>query len=121
MPVNALELNVIDKGTEGPTHVETPTPALTTTVPDCLLLAGLSPDTMVDAPVVSSWPPGFGNEVSVKNPPFPLPNAWTNLFLAERPWPTPATLPASSIGWNIVAGNAYYGALSFVLALAPAL
>jgi hypothetical protein len=119
-PVNAYDVVVVKTGTDGPTHIETPTPALATTVSNCLLLAGLSPDSAIDSPVVTSWPDGFTNDVSVKNPEFPRPNGWANIYLAERPWQGPGTYPASSIGWDIESGYAYYGAVSFMLALAPA-
>ncbi len=118
-PVNAYDVVVVKTGTDGPTHIETPTPALATTVSNCLLLAGLSPDSDIDSPVVASWPEGFTDDVSVKNPEFPRPNGWANIYLAQRPWEVAATFPASSIGWEIESGYAYYGAVSFMLALAP--
>lgn len=118
-PVNAYDVVVVDEGTEGPTHIVTATPPVTTTVSNCLLLAGLSPDSAVDAPVVTAWPEGFANEISVKNPRFPRPNGWANIYLAERAWEEPATFPASSFEWDIENGYSYYGAVSFVLALAP--
>jgi hypothetical protein len=118
-PVNAYDVVVVDRGTDGPTHIETPTPALATTAPNCLLLAGLSPDSSIDAPAVTAWPDGFGNSLSVTNPQFPRPYGWANIYLAERAWETPATFPAASIAWDIKDGTAYYGAVSFLLALAP--
>jgi len=118
-PVNDYNVVVVDHGTDGPTHIDTPTPAITTTSPNCLLLAGLSPDSAVDAPVVTSWPEGFGNELSVNNLKFPRPYGWANIYLAERPWNAAATFPASSFGWDFATGTVYYGAVSFVLALAP--
>jgi hypothetical protein len=118
-PVNAYDVVVVDTGTDGPTRIDTATPAVTTTLSNCLLLAGLSPDSAVDAPVVATWPPGFGNDVSVNNPEFPRPDGWANIYLAERTWDAPATFPAASISWDIEVGTRYYGALSFVLALAP--
>lgn len=121
-PVNAYEVALVDHGTDDMTHVETPTPAITTTSNDCLLIAGLSPDTAVDAPVVSSWPDGFDeNQTSVSNPPHPYPNGWANIYSAERHLAQAGTVPASSFGWDMTYGGmSYYGALSFVLALAPA-
>jgi hypothetical protein len=87
-----------------------------------LLIAGLSPDTAVDAPVVSNWPEGFDeNQTSVNNPPHPYPNGWANIYTAERHLAQAGTVPASFFGWDITYdGMSYYGALSFVLALAPA-
>jgi hypothetical protein len=118
-PVNDYAVaGVDDMGESGVTHVETPTPALTTTVSNCLLLAGLSPDSAIDAPVITTWPEGFADALSVTNPPLPSPYGWSNIYLAERNW-APATFPASSIGWDIVNGYQYNGAVSFLLALAP--
>jgi hypothetical protein len=121
-PVNAYEVALVPEGTEDMTHIETPTPAITTTANDCLLIAGLSPDTAVDAPVVSNWPEGFDeNQTSVNNPPHPYPNGWANIYTAERHLARAGTVPASFFGWDITYdGMSYYGALSFVLALAPA-
>lgn len=119
-PVNVYDIaGTDDLGGSGSTRVHTPTPALTTTVPNCLLLAGLSPDTVIESPVVASWPDGFSNELSVKNPKLPYPYGWANIYLAERTWETPATFPESSIAWDIAVGDTYYGGVSFVLALAP--
>jgi hypothetical protein len=119
-PVNAYDLALVPLGSDGIQRIDTPTPELRTTASNCLLLAGLSPDSAVDAPVVAAWPEGFANEVSVNNPPLPRPYGWANIYLAERTWESPATFPASSIGWDIQESYyKYYGALSFMLALAP--
>ena len=119
-PVDIYDIaGTADEGADGVTRVSTPTPALTTTVPNCLLLAGLSPDSLVDSPVIVTWPDGFANALEVKNKNLPWPNGWANIYLAERPWEEPSTFPASSIVWDIKAGERYYGAVSFMLALAP--
>ena len=102
------------------TQVMTTTPAITTTTANCLLIAGLSPDTTIDRPVISSWPQGFDeNQVSVVNPGNPYPLGWANIFSAERHLQTAGTVPASSFNWTVTDGGQYYGALSFVLALSP--
>jgi hypothetical protein len=81
----------------------------------------LSPDSHIDAPVVSYWPDGFTlNHTSVTNPPTPYPNGWANIYTAERPQPQAGTVPASKFGWNMTYdGISWWGSLSFVLALAP--
>jgi hypothetical protein len=121
-PVNAYEVALVPEGTEDTVHIETPTPAITTKTNDCLLIAGLSPDTAVDAPAISSWPEGFDeNQTSVNNPPHPYPNGWANIYTAERHLAQAGTVPASRFAWDMTYGGmSYYGALSFVLALAPA-
>lgn len=120
-PINAYETQLVPEGSDTSAHVVTPTPSITTSREDCLLIAGLSPDTAVDAPTISAWPDGFDeNRVSVVNPPAPYPYGWANIYSAERPQTTAATLPASSFGWDMTyGGTSYYGALSFVIALAP--
>jgi hypothetical protein len=120
MPVNAYEVNVIDSGAQDINQVSTPTPAITTTVAHCLLIAGLSPDSAVDAPVVTSWPDGFLDQVSVINPPHPYPGGWANIYAAERHLTAAGTVPASAFVWRPTLATSYYGALSFVVALAPA-
>jgi len=118
-PVNAYEPFLVPSGAVG-TQVMTATPAITTTTANCLLIAGLSPDTTVDRPVISSWPQGFDeNQVSVVNPGNPYPLGWANIFSAERHLQTAGTVPASSFNWTVTDGGQYYGALSFVLALSP--
>jgi hypothetical protein len=121
-PINDYAALVVAKGAESVTEVVTPTPAVKTTVADCLLIAGLSPDSAVDAPVITSWPDGFGeNQVSVINPAHPYPNGWANIYSAERHVAAAAEVPASAFGWDITGDNhQYYGTLAFVLALAPA-
>ena len=118
-PVNAYEVAVVKSGAVE-TQVMTATPAITTTVDNCLLIAGLSPDTTVDRPVINSWPQGFDeNQMSVQNPPNPYPLGWANIFSAERHLATAGTVPASSFNWTVTDGGQYYGSLSFVLALSP--
>jgi hypothetical protein len=119
MPVNAYEVNVVSAGQQDITEVSTPTPAITTTVADCLLIAGLSPDSAVDSPVVTSWPDGFFEQVSVINPPHPYPGGWANIYAAERHLGAAGAVPASDFAWKPTLATSYYGALSFVLALAP--
>jgi hypothetical protein len=120
-PINAYASLVEPTGTDTTTRVTTATPAVTTTVAGCLAIAGLSPDTEIDAPVVSSWPEGFqDNRVSVNNPPYPYPNGWANIYAAERRLPEAGEVPASAFEWEITYGGMQYdGSLSFVLALAP--
>jgi hypothetical protein len=120
-PFNAHQPLLVKAGTDNTTHIVTATPAITTTVDDCLLIAGLSPDTAVDAPVVTSWPAGFDeNQVSVINPPTPYPNGWANIYSAERHLAKASTVPASAFEWELTyGGSEYYGSLAFVLALAP--
>jgi hypothetical protein len=121
-PINAYASAVVQTGTTTTKHINTPTPAITTTADDCLLIAGLSPDTQIDAPIVSSWPAGFDqNRISVVNPPNPTPFGWANIYAAERPLPKASTLPAGVFGWDMTYdGMDYFGSLTFVLALAPA-
>ncbi len=108
-------------GQTGDANVSTPTPAVATTVANCLLIAGLSPDSAVDAPVVTVWPDGFDeNRVSVTNPQFPYPNGWANIYQAERHVVSAMAVPGSAFKWKTTAADQYYGARSFILALAPA-
>jgi hypothetical protein len=119
-PVNAYEVTLVPTGEKGITQAVTKTPAITTKVDNCLLIAGLSPDTAVDTPQVVFWPVGFTeNQVSVINPAHPYPFGWADIYQAERHLPKAGTVAASSFTW--VFGNAteYYGSLAFVLALAP--
>ena len=120
-PVNAYEVLTFDTGSENSQHIVTPTPAITTTVDNCLLVAGLSPDTAIDRPEVTAWPEGFDeNRISVVNPAHPYPFAWANIYSAERPAPRAGKVPGSHFDWDITYdGSNYYGSLSFVLALAP--
>jgi hypothetical protein len=119
-PVNAYQVKVIPTGQSSISKVVTPTPAITTTVANCLLIAGLSPDSGVDAPVITTWPQGFGeNQVSVINPVNPYPYGWANIYSAERHLPAAGTVAASEFDWDISHNDGYFGALSFVLALAP--
>jgi hypothetical protein len=111
---------VVPTGKQTVTQVATATPTITTTVANCLLIAGLSPDTSVDAPVISAWPQGFGeNQVSVNNPAHPYPFGWANIYSAERHLPAASAVPVSEFDWTISNGTGYFGALTFVLALAP--
>jgi hypothetical protein len=119
-PINKYKPLVFDTGEAGVTEAVTETPALTTTTANCLVIAGLSPDTAIDAPVISSWPEGFDeNRVSVVNPPYPYPYGWANIYAAERRVAEPSTIEASAFTWTLLNANVQYGALSFVLALAP--
>jgi hypothetical protein len=121
-PINAYETVLVETGSEASKDVITPTPAITTDVDGCLLLAGLSPDSQIDAPIVTTWPEGFDeHQVSVKNPKAPYPLGWANIYAAERHSPQAGTLPASSFEWSMTyGGTTYYGALTFIVALAPA-
>lgn len=121
-PINAYETVLIETGSEDSKDVVTPTPAITTDVDGCLLIAGLSPDSDIDAPNVTNWPEGFDeHQVSVKNPKAPYPFGWANIYSAERHLPRAGTLPASSFEWTMTYGGMiYFGALTFVVALAPA-
>lgn len=121
-PINDYQFVVVDTGSSASMHVETATHAITSTVDNCLLIAGLSPDSYIDAPTVSSWPAGFDqNHVSVTNPTSPMPYGWANIYSAERSLAKAGTVPASFFGWEITyGGKDYYGAFTFVLALAPA-
>ena len=120
-PINGYDVETVDLGSDTSVHVETPTPAITTSVANCLLIAGLSPDSAIDAPLISSWPEGFSdNPMSVTNPPNPYPDGWANIYSIERDMPDAGTLPASYFGWEITNGSKlYFGALSFIVALAP--
>jgi hypothetical protein len=119
-PVNAYEVTVDSSGEPGVTMASTATPLIKTTVANCLLIAGLSPDTTIDARVISSWPQGFvENQVSVNNPAHPYPFGWANIYSAERHLPAAGTVSASAFGWTISNGTGYFGSLAFVLALAP--
>lgn len=122
-PVNDYVPSVLTSGSKNSSHVETPTPSITTNVDDCLLIAGFSPDTAIDAPKITMWPAGFDeNQVSVTNPGPPTPNGWTNIYSAERHQSKAGAVPASVFGWDMTyGGQEYYGSLTFVLALAPAL
>jgi len=119
-PINAYEVAKVDTNSDTK-HVETPTPAITTTADNCRLIAGLSPDTAIDAPVISIWPAGFDeNQVSVKNPPTPYPFGWANIYSAERQQAKAGSVAASVFGWDLTYGGTQsYGSLAFVLALAP--
>jgi hypothetical protein len=120
-PVNAYQPLLVKTGAEV-AHVDTPTPAVTTTVAHCLVIAGLAPDTMVDSPVITAWPVGFDeNQVSVTNPPFPFPYGWTSIYAAERHVAVAGKVAAASFGWDIGVsdGKKYFGSLAFTLALAP--
>jgi hypothetical protein len=120
-PINDYAANVLKTGSASSTEVETPTPPITTNVDDCLLIAGLSPDTAVDAPTISTWPAGFDeNQVSVTNPAHPLPNGWANIYSAERHQSKAGAVPTSAFGWKLTyGGQEYYGSMTFVVALAP--
>jgi hypothetical protein len=119
-PVNSYEVRVDATGKQGATEASTATPIIKTTVANCLLIAGLSPDTAIDAPVVSSWPQGFDeNQVSVINPAHPYPFGWANIYSAERHLPAAGTVSASAFGWTFSNASEYYGSLAFVLALQP--
>ncbi len=120
-PVNAYEPLVQDTGSDSVKSIVTLTPELTTSVDDCLLVAGLSPDTAIDAPRITSWPEGFDlDRVSVTNPPTPYPFGWANIYSADRQQRTAGTVGASAFAWDMTyGGTLYYGAASFVLALAP--
>jgi hypothetical protein len=119
-PVNAYKTFVLPTGSGTTSRIETATPAITTTVDNCLLVAGLSPDTAVDAPTIASWPAGFDqNHVSVVNPVNPYPYGWANIYSAERRLAKAAAVPASAFTWDMTYGMEYYGTLSFVIALAP--
>jgi len=120
-PINAYEVARVDVGSKSAKRIVTATPAITTTVDDCLLIAGLSPDTAVDAPAIAFWPDGFvENQVSVNNPSHPYPYGWANIYSAERHLAHAGTVPASAFTWDMTyGGSEYYGSFSFVLALAP--
>jgi len=119
-PVNAYEVNVVTEGVTEATQDVTPTPAITTTIDHCLLIAGLSPDSAVDAPVITKWPDGFTeNQVSVNNPPHPYPYGWANIYSAEQHRQRAGKLAASSFTWKFVGDTRDFGSLAFVLALAP--
>jgi hypothetical protein len=121
-PVNNYDKIVIKMGADG-SHFVNATPALITSVPNCLLIAGLSPDTTIDRPLIDSWPSGFTeNQVSVLNGPNPYPLAWANIFAAEGHQTSPGTVPASAFAWTVSNDTdaKYYGYYTFVLALAPA-
>jgi hypothetical protein len=122
-PINDYAASELPSGDKTKTHVDTPTPPITTHVDNCLLIVGLSPDTAVDAPTISAWPEGFDeNQVSVTNPKIPRPNGWTNIYSAERHLPKAGAVPGSLFGWDLTyGGTEYYGSVTFVLALAPAL
>jgi hypothetical protein len=120
-PINAYQTAIFPTGSSTTTKIVTATPAITTTVDNCLLIAGLSPDTAIDAPVIESWPNGFDQDlVSVINPANPYPYGWASIFSAERRLAKAAAVPASAFTWDITYGGMeYYGGLTFVIALAP--
>ncbi len=120
-PINAFEVFVDNVGDGGnpSANASTPTPAITTTVDNCLAIAGLAPDMVQDAPNVSVWPAGFdADQLSLVAPTIP---AWSNacLYSADQVLPTAGTLPASAFDWHLNNGVLYSGSLTFVLALAP--
>lgn len=121
-PINAYETVLIETGSDDTKDVVTPTPAITTDVDGCLLIAGLSPDSDIDAPIVTMWPDGFDeHQVSVKNPKAPYPFGWANIYAAERHLPRAGTVPASTFSWSMTyEGTTYFGALTFIVALTPA-
>lgn len=122
-PVDAFETYVDPTATREVTHLTAPTPSITTTVDDCLLIAGLSPDSTIDRPVISMWPNGFTeNRTSVTNPAMTGAQAapgWANIYTAERRSPKAGTIAASSFAWDLQQTTENYGVVSFVLALAP--
>jgi len=119
-PVAAYEHAIDLPSTERSADITTPTPALNTTVPNCLAIAGLSPDTYIDAPEILAWPEGFTkHNKAVNNPRWPLPYGWANIYYAERPLPMAGDVAASEFRWHQVRGTEHYGGLTFVLALAP--
>jgi hypothetical protein len=118
--VDAYEFDVLKTGESEVAQATTPTPAITTHVDDCLLIAGLSPDTTIDVPVVSSWPEGFvEHQLSVVNPRNPYPLGWANIYSAERYLARAGTVPASAFVWSTGDQQQYFGSFAFVLALAP--
>jgi len=53
-----------------------------------------------------------------QKPPYSI--GWANIYSAERRLPLAGAIPASRFGWDMTyGGQEYYGALTFVLALAP--
>jgi hypothetical protein len=119
-PINDYQFALLPTGQTSVTQVVTPTPAITTTAANCLLIAGLSPDSAIDAPTMVTWPQGFTeNHESVINPANPYPDGWANIYSAERHLPAAGTVPASAFTWNMANASEYYGSLAFVLALAP--
>ena len=119
-PVNAYEVSLVVTAQRGITQGSTPTPAITTTAANCLLIAGLSPDSAIDAPVITSWPVGFAeNQVSVINPKNPYPNGWANIYSAERHLAAAGVVASSAFAWKLSNSTEWYGSLAFVLALAP--
>ena len=102
-------------------HVDTPTPSVTTTGANCLVIVGLSPDSAIDAPAIASWPKSYDEfQVSVTNPANPYPYGWANIYQAERHVAAPAILPQASFGWDITGPDKKYdGSLTFALALNP--
>jgi hypothetical protein len=119
--VNAFETATDTIGEKSLTKVTTPTPGITTTVDGCLLIAGLSPDSAVDAPRVETWPLGFDqNRMSVVNPPQPNPYGWANIYSAEQIQAQAGQIVSDNFVWDLRNATEYYGTLSFVLALAPA-
>jgi len=119
-PVNDYQVHVDLDGQQDVTQATTATPAVTTTVANTLLIAGLSPDSAIDAPVISMWPSGFTeNQLSVVNPPHPYPYGWANIYSAERHLAAASSVPTSSFVWTLIGDTRYFGSLAFVLALAP--
>ena len=120
-PVNDYSVLVLPSGGDNVTNVDTPTPTVTTTVAHCLVIAGLSPDSSIDAPVITAWPKDFDEQqVSVSNPPHPYPYGWANIYAAERHVPSAGVVPQASFSWHPTSSDKkYFGSLAFTLALAP--
>jgi len=120
-PINAYKTSQFATGSSTLAEVDTATPAITTTVDNCLLIAGLSPDTAIDAPVIKTWPAGFDQDlVSVINPENPYPYGWANIYSGERRLAKAGTVPASAFTWDMTYGGMeYYGGTTFVIALSP--
>ncbi|HWZ89930.1 MAG TPA: hypothetical protein VNW92_13805 [Polyangiaceae bacterium] len=119
-PINDYQFAVLPTGQTSVTQVVTATPAVTTTAANCLLIAGLSPDSAIDAPTIATWPQGFTeNHESVINLANPYPDGWANIYSAERHLAAAGTVPASAFTWKMVNASEYYGSLAFVLALSP--
>ncbi len=120
MPINDYQALVFGAGSEGPMQITTNTPDATTTVANSLVIAGLSPDSDIDAPVITAWPDGYTeNQVSVNNPAHPYPYGWANIYAAERHVSAIGKVTGSPFHWNIVNSTKYFGAMTFVLSLAP--
>jgi hypothetical protein len=120
MPVNAYETTVVDQGEDKVETIVTPTPAIRTTKPNCLAIAGLVPDIPIDAPMITGWPDGFTeNQLTVLNPRHPYPFGWAAIYTAERPLPEAGAVPTSTFTWQQQNALYYFGATAFVLAIAP--